>query len=142
MATKDTDFRNRVIILTPVKMGNVQLVNRMIQNNKCQIDANGNNASHVAVEEEFLRIADILVTHDPLVNVPDKVYSAMLNSLKQVTQDNKDLETESAILHELVEKLKYDLANTKEDADTEKINLSPLTSHLANFNEKYLKSGL
>lgn len=63
----------------------------------------------------------------------------MLNSLKQVTRDNKDLETESAVLRESVEKLKYDLANSKEDTDTEKINSLSLMSHLANFDEKYLK---
>lgn len=64
----------------------------------------------------------------------------MLSSLKQITQENKDLETESAVLRESVEKLKYDLANSREDLDTEKITSSSLTSHLTNFDEKYLKA--
>lgn len=63
-------------------MGNVQLVNIMVQKNKFQTDANGNTALHVAVEEEFLRIADILVTHDPLVNVPNKVLLILLSVIK------------------------------------------------------------
>lgn len=56
-----------------VRIGNVQLVNVMVQRNKFQTDANGNTALHIAVKEEFLRIAEILVNEDPLVNVPNKV---------------------------------------------------------------------
>lgn len=51
----------------------MQLVNVMVQRNKFQTDANGNTALHIAVKEEFLRIAEILVNEDPLVNVPNKV---------------------------------------------------------------------
>lgn len=63
----------------------------------------------------------------------------MLNSLKRVTQENKELETESAVLRESVEKLKYDLANSREDMETEKINSLSLMSHLTDFDEKYVK---
>lgn len=45
----------------------------MAQRNKLQTDADGNTALHIAVKEEFLRIAEILVSLDPLVNVPNKV---------------------------------------------------------------------
>ena len=64
----------------------------------------------------------------------------MLSHLKRVTQENRDLETETAILREAAEKLKYDLANYRLLSDDEETNLAQINDRVAQLDSKHLKT--
>jgi chromosome segregation ATPase len=64
----------------------------------------------------------------------------MLNRLKQVTQENQDLETETAVLREAAEKLKYDLANYRLVSDINETDLTRMKAQMTKLDSKYLKA--
>ncbi|XP_065221811.1 POTE ankyrin domain family member J-like isoform X2 [Planococcus citri] len=74
------------------------------------------------------------------LNLKEAPNSIILNRLKQVSLENEDLETETAVLREATEKLKYDLANYRQLNNVKETNLSEITSQLTQMDLKYSKA--
>lgn len=64
----------------------------------------------------------------------------MLNRLKEITQENLELETETAVLREAAEKLKYDLANYRLMDHVKETNLTEMKTQMTALDSKYLKA--
>lgn len=60
--------------------------------------------------------------------------------MKQVSLENEDLETETAVLREATEKLKYDLANYRQLDNIKEANLTGITAQLTQLDTKYAKA--
>ena len=60
--------------------------------------------------------------------------------MKRVSQENEDLETETAVLREATEKLKYDLANYRQLNNIKEDNMNQITSQLTQMDLKYSKA--
>lgn len=63
-----------------------------------------------------------------------------MSRLKQVSQENEDLETETAVLREATEKLKYDLANYRQHSHIKETNVEGITAQLTQLDTKYSKA--